>query len=75
MSNIEKIASDSDIRYKRKWTAIKIAAKTDIPYDEVYEIITEMGVHSNWTDWEIKNRPVDIDELVEIVEEFVEEGR
>lgn len=60
---------------KRKWTTAKIAAKTNVPYEEVLKILRILGVHSNWTDWELENRPEDINELTEIVEEYIEEQK
>lgn len=60
----EEIAPDYEIDNKRKWTALEIAAQTD--FDEV---LRKWNVHGTETMWEIVNRPVDIEELAECVEQ------
>lgn len=66
---LEEIASDWDIENKRKWTATKIAAQSEIDYVDVLNVLQKHNVHGNWTVWEINNRPVDYDELQEMVEQ------
>lgn len=68
--SLEKLASDEEIKSLRKSTANKISNKTGIDYDKVMKILRKLNVHGNWTSWEIENRIPDIDELVEIVEEY-----
>ena len=67
--DLEEIASDFDIENRRKWTATKIAAQSEMKYEEILNILQKYNIHSNWTLWEINNRPVDYDELTEMVEE------
>lgn len=54
---------------KRKWTALKISAQTDFDYEKVLEVLRKWNVHGTETMWEIVNRPVDIEELAECVEQ------
>lgn len=70
--SLKRIASDIDIDNKRKWTALKISAQTDYEYNEVLNVLRKLNVHGNWTVDDIIHRPVNIDELVEIVEEEME---
>ena len=65
----EETAPEFEIDNLRKWTAVKIAAGTDMQYEKVLEVLRKLNVHGNWTMYEILNRPVNIDELTEIVEE------
>ena len=68
----------ADINYaverKRRQTAEIIARMTGYKYGDVLEIIQNLGVHGNWTPEELRNRPVDYDELAEIIEEELEHG-
>ena len=57
----------------RRWTAVRIAAKTGLKFEEILKILQDMGVHGNWTMEEIYHRPVDINELIELVEERINE--
>lgn len=66
---LEEIASDYEIDNKRKWTATKIAAQTDLDYEEILEVLRKWNVHGTETMYEIVNRPVDVDELAECVEQ------
>lgn len=65
----EEITPESEIDNKRKWTATKIAAQTGFDYEKVLEILRRWNVHGNWTNWELANRPVNINELAELVAE------
>ena len=65
----EEIAPDYEIDNKRKWTALKIAAQTDFDYEKVLEVLRKWNVHGNWTNLELANRPVNINELAELVAE------
>ena len=66
--SLEEIAPDWDIENKRKWTALRIAAQSDMKYEDIFEVLCKWNVHGTWTMWEINHRPVDIDELQEMVE-------
>lgn len=66
---LELIAPDYEIENLRKWTAVKIAAQSEAKYEDVLEVLRKYNVHGNWTMYEINNRPVDIDELQEMVEQ------
>ena len=70
--NLQKIASEWDIENKRRWTALKIARQSSYSYEQILPVLQEMDVHGNWTEEEILIRPVNIDELQEIVEERLE---
>lgn len=65
----EEIAPKHEIDNKRKWTALKISAQTDFDYEKVLEVLRKWNVHGTETMYEIVNRPVDIEELVECVEQ------
>lgn len=65
----EKIAPEYEINNLRKWTATKIAAKSNLKYEDILKWLQENNVHGNWTMYEILNRPVNIDEIMEIIEE------
>lgn len=67
--NMEELASEWDIENKRRWTAMKIASQSEIDYVDVLNVLQKYNVHGNWTAWEINNRPVDYDELQEMVEQ------
>jgi hypothetical protein len=67
--DLEEIAPDFDIENRRRWTATKIAAQSEMKYEEILNILQKYNIHGNWTLWEINNRPVDYDELTEMVEE------
>ena len=69
---LEELASDEQVDNKRKWTALKIVTETGYNFEEVLDILRELNVHGNWSIEDIRYRPVDIDELVEIVEEKIE---
>lgn len=66
---LEIVANDYDIENKRRWTATKIAAQSDMKYGDILNVLQKYNVHGNWTPWEINNRPVDYDELTEMVEQ------
>lgn len=67
--SLEEIAPDYEIENKRKWTATKIAAQSDMKYEDILNVLRKWNVHGTWTTWEINNRPTDYDELQEMVEE------
>lgn len=67
-----------DVNYaverKRQQTAEVVANITGCKYADVLEVLQNLGVHGNWTPWELNNRPVDYDELAGFVEEELEHG-
>ena len=67
--SLEEIAPDSVIENKRRWTATKIAANSEMKYEDILNVLQKWNVHGNWTMWEINNRPTDYDELQEMVEQ------
>ena len=69
---LEEIAPDYEIENLRRWTATKIAAQSEMKYEDILGVLQKYNVHGNWTVWEIHNRPVDVDELHEMVEEELE---
>lgn len=66
----------ADVNYaverKRRQTAEVVARKTGYTYSDVLYVLQKLGVHGNWTPEELRNRPVDYDELAEIVAEEIE---
>ncbi len=69
MSPKEPLSREFKIDNLRKWTAMKIAVVTGFNYFSILELLQRWDVHGNWTDWELENRPVNIEELVELVAE------
>lgn len=63
---------DYAVERKRRQTAEIVANKTGYAYSDVLYVLQELGVHGNWTPEELGNRPVDYDELAEIVAEEIE---
>lgn len=72
---LKEMPSDWELENKRRWTAVKVAANTGYDYLKVLEILREINAHGNWTAEEIASRPVDIEEMSEIVSEEMERGR
>lgn len=66
---LEEIAPEYEIENFRKWTAIRIAAQSEMKYEDILKVLRKNNVHGNWTMYEIYNRPVDMDELREMVEQ------
>lgn len=66
--SLEEIAPDSEIENKRRWTATKIAANSEMDFEDILEVLQKYNVHGTWTMWEICNRPTDYEELQEWVE-------
>ncbi len=64
---LAEVANDWNIINKRRWAAGKISAETGYFYDDVFACLERIGVFGNWTSWEIVNRPVDFEELQELV--------
>lgn len=67
--SLEEIASDYEINNRRRWAATRIAAQSEMKYEDILNVLQKYNVYGNWTMYEINNRPTDIDELQEIVEE------
>lgn len=67
--SLEEIAPNYEIENRRKWTATKIAAQSEMKYEDILNVLQKYNVHGNWTMYEINNRPTDIDELQEMVEQ------
>ena len=65
--NIEKCADEWKINSLRKNVAKDIATN-DLPYETVLNWMTKHGIFENWTDYEIDHRPIDVDEIAEIIE-------
>lgn len=63
---------DYAVERKRRKTAEVVANKTGYAYSDVLYVLQKLGVHGNWTPEELNNRPVDYDELAEIVAEEIE---
>jgi len=67
--SLQEIAPDYEIENRRRWTATKIAAQSEMKYEDILNVLQKYNVHGNWTMYEINNRPTDIDELQEMVEQ------
>lgn len=72
MSPKEPLPREFKIENLRKWTAVKITAATGFDYFSILELLQKWNVHGNWTDWELENRPVNIEELAGLVSEEFE---
>lgn len=66
--SLEKIAPDWMINQRQRQVAEDIAT-ADMPYGDVLEVIQKYNWFGNWSEWEINHRPVDVDELTEMVEQ------
>ena len=66
--DLEEVADDYSIENRRRWTATKIASQSEFSYGDILNVLQKYNIHGNWTAWEINNRPVDYDELTEMVE-------
>lgn len=66
--SLEPIADDYEIRRLRRDVAADIACD-EMPYAEVLEVLERLGWFGAWTPWEIVHRPINIDEIAEIVAE------
>ena len=67
--SLEEIAPDYEIENKRRWTAMKLSVMTGYFYDDILNVLHRLNIHGNWSAWEIANRPVDLDELAELIME------
>lgn len=66
--SLQKIAPDWMINQQQRIVAKEIAT-VDMPYNEVLEVLQRYNWFGTWSFWEINNRPVDIDEITEMVEQ------
>lgn len=66
---LEEIAPDHAIERLRKSVAKDLATR-ETPYEEILEKLNEYGFFSNWTIWEINNRPVDLREIEDIIYDY-----
>ncbi len=64
--SLEKVADDWRIHKMQESVATDIACK-EMPYDKCLEIIQRFQMFESWTDYEINNRPVDVDDISEMV--------
>lgn len=69
--SLEEVAPDWMINQQQRIVAKEIAT-VDMPYGDVLEVIQKYNWFGNWSTWEINNRPVDIDEITEMVAEELE---
>lgn len=67
--SLDLIAPDEQIEAKRHKTAERVADMTGYKFNDVLEVFQRLGVHSTWTSEALRYRPVDYDELAEIVSE------
>ena len=56
---------------KRISTANYMSKRTGYAASDIYDVLKRLDVHGNWTLWEINNRPVDYDELEDLIEEII----
>lgn len=64
---LEEIAPDWAIHRIQRSVANEIAC-AEIPYTKALEVLQKYNMFSIWTTYEINNRPVDVDEIRELVE-------
>ena len=62
-------ADSADIERLRNTVGKNISNISGFEYNKVVDLLRELDVFGNWTDWEISYRPVNIEELIEICEE------
>ena len=65
---LEEIAQDWAINRMQRSVSNEIAC-AEIPYEKALEVIQKYNMFGNWTTYEINNRPVDVDEIRELVEQ------
>ena len=63
---LEEIAPDYMIDNLRRNVAKTIATR-ETSYEEILEKLNNYGFFGNWTIWEINHRPVDVDEIEDII--------
>ncbi len=72
--SLEEIGDDYEIERLRRDVASDIACD-EMPYGEVLEVLQKLGYFGTWSPWEIVHRPVNLDEVTEIVAEQLSERR
>lgn len=65
---LELVADDWMIRHLQESVANDIACE-EMPYGKCLEVLQKYNWFGTWTAWEINYRPVDIDEVREMVEQ------
>ena len=65
---LERVADDVWIKKLQHDVARDIACE-EMPYGKCLEVLQKYNWFGNWTAWEINHRPVDIDEVREMVEQ------
>lgn len=65
---LERVADDVWINRLQRNVANDIACE-EMPYAKCLEVLQKYNWFGNWTAWEINHRPVDIDEVREMVEQ------
>lgn len=68
---LEKIADDWKVNTLRKSVANDISCK-EMPYDKVIEAMNKMELFNKWTDYEVNNRPIDVDGIADMIAEYWE---
>ena len=66
---LEEIAPESEIERLRKWAANEMATQSNLSYETILEWLRENNVYETWSMYDINHRPVNTDELLEIIEE------
>ncbi len=66
--SLERIADDWKIHGLQKSVANDIACK-EIPYEKALAIIQKWKIFETWSNYEINNRPVNVDALRESIEQ------
>ena len=70
MNNPDRPAEPWMVNHMQRSVANDICCK-DMPYDTVLGIFQKWKLFENWTVWEMDNRPVDVDEIREMVEQEI----
>ena len=68
METGERVAEPWMIHRLQRSVANDIACE-DMPYGKCIEVIQKYNMFGNWSTYEINHRPVDIDEVSEMVEQ------
>lgn len=66
--SLQPIADDWMIHRLQRKVAEDIACE-DMPYGKCIDVIQKYNMFGTWSTWEINNRPVDVDEIREMVEQ------
>ena len=73
--SLTEVAEDFEFKMAQRELAWEVAMRTEYSYPDVIALFKELGVRGTWTAWELKHRPTDWKELMDIVDEEMERKR